>query len=78
MINDLTPAAVAVEPALGDLFADLSERWERPVMMSGSGSAVFACFSDLDEADDAAASATDAGLARACALTPNGVRRLDR
>jgi 4-diphosphocytidyl-2-C-methyl-D-erythritol kinase len=76
--NDLTPAAVTVEPALGDLFADLSARWDRPVMMSGSGSAVFACFADLDEASDAASSVTDAGLSRACSLTPNGVHRLDR
>lgn len=78
VINDLTPAAVTVEPALGDLFADLSDRWERPVMMSGSGSAVFACFADLDEASDAASSVTDAGPARACSLIPHGVQRLDR
>ena len=78
VINDLTPAAVAVEPALGDLFADLSNRWERPVMMSGSGSSVFACFADLDEATHAAASATAAGMTRACALTSRGVHRLDR
>lgn len=78
VINDLTPAAIAVEAPLGDLLAELSDRWERPVMMSGSGSAVFACFADLDEASDAAASAADAGDARTCALTHHGVHRLDR
>ena len=78
VVNDLTPAATTVEPGLGDLLVDLSERWERPVMMSGSGSAVFACFADLDEASDAVSEATDAGETRACALTPRGVHRLDR
>lgn len=78
VVNDLTPAAAAVEPSLGDLLADLAERWERPVMMSGSGSAVFACFADLDEASDAASAATDVGETRACELIPRGVHRLDR
>ena len=76
--NDLTPAALELEPALGDLIADLCERWERPVMMSGSGSAVFACFADHDEASDAMAAAADIGVRRACAPLPGGVRRLDR
>lgn len=75
VVNDLTPAAVALEPALADLLADLSDRWERPVMMSGSGSAVFACFADLDEASDAASAAGDA---RACSLTSTGVHRIER
>lgn len=78
VINDLTPAAVTVEPGLGDLLADLSERWDRPVMMSGSGSAVFACFADLDEAADAASVAVDAGETHACGLAARGVHRLDR
>lgn len=78
IVNDLTPSALALEPALGDLIADLSDRWERPVMMSGSGSAVFACFADLDEAGDAAAATSDVGVSRACALVDHGVRRLDR
>jgi 4-diphosphocytidyl-2-C-methyl-D-erythritol kinase len=75
IVNDLTPAALHIEPALGDLITELSETWERPVMMSGSGSAVFGCFADMDEAIDAA-SETDS--ARACALEPHGVRRLER
>ena len=78
IFNDLTPAALELEPALGDLIADLAERWERPVMMSGSGSAVFACFADHDEASDATSAAADIGVRRACAPLPGGVRRLDR
>ncbi len=78
VVNDLTPAATDLEPALGDLIVDLEGRWERPVMMSGSGSALFACFADLDEATDAMSAASDAGETRACALTPQGVHRLDR
>jgi 4-diphosphocytidyl-2-C-methyl-D-erythritol kinase len=78
IFNDLTPAALELEPSLGDLIADLSERWERPVMMSGSGSAVFACFADHDEAADAMAAAADVGVRRACAPVLGGVRRLDR
>ena len=78
VVNDLTAAAIDLEPELGDLMVDLSERWERPVLMSGSGSAVFACFADLDEATDAISAATDAGETRACALIPRGVQRIDR
>jgi 4-diphosphocytidyl-2-C-methyl-D-erythritol kinase len=78
IVNDLTPAATALEPALGDLINELSETWERPVMMSGSGSAVFGCFADLDEASDAASAAARAGASSACGLEPHGVRRLDR
>jgi 4-diphosphocytidyl-2-C-methyl-D-erythritol kinase len=78
IVNDLTAAAVHLEPALGDLIVELSERWERPVMMSGSGSAVFACFADLDEASDAVSAAADAGETHAGSLTPRGVHRIDR
>ncbi len=78
VVNDLTPAATDLEPALGDLIVDLKGRWERPVMMSGSGSALFACFADLDEAADAMSAASDAGETRACALTPQGVHRVAR
>ncbi len=77
IVNDLTPAALALEPMLGDLIADLSDRWERPVMMSGSGSAVFACFADHDEASDAVAAAVG-GAFGACAPVPHGVRRVER
>ncbi len=78
IVNDLTSAAIDLEPQLGDLMSELSDRWERPVMMSGSGSAVFGCFADLDEATDAAGAATDVGVSRACELVHDGVRRLER
>lgn len=76
--NDLIPAAIDLEPELGDLIDDLTGRWERPVMMSGSGSSLFACFADLDEASDAVSEASEVGVARACALAPRGVHRMNR
>lgn len=76
--NDLTPAAIELEPALGDLIAELTGQWGRPVMISGSGSAVFGCFADMDEASDAVRAAGAVGIARACDLDPGGVRRLAR
>lgn len=78
VVNDLTAAAVAVEPALGDLMADLSDAWERPVLMSGSGSAVFGCFADVDEASDALSAVRHLGATRTCALIARGVHRLAR
>lgn len=79
VVNDLTPAAVDLMPALGDVLVELGEVWERPVMMSGSGSAVFGCFADLDEARDAEA-ALGAGFRASVAvgLRRHGVSRLDR
>lgn len=51
--NDLMPAALRVRPELGDWISDLSDRWERPILMSGSGPSLFAFFTDLEEAEDA-------------------------
>jgi 4-diphosphocytidyl-2-C-methyl-D-erythritol kinase len=48
--NDLVPAAVDRHPEVGDFMADLAARWERPVLLTGSGSAVFGFFLDADEA----------------------------
>lgn len=48
--NDLVSAALALAPALGEWRAELSSRWGRPVSMSGSGSSLFAFFTDADEA----------------------------
>ncbi|MPZ51342.1 MAG: 4-(cytidine 5'-diphospho)-2-C-methyl-D-erythritol kinase [Acidimicrobiia bacterium] len=53
LVNDLVPAAVSLRPDLGDWMADLDRRWGRPVLMSGSGSACFAFFADIDEAASA-------------------------
>ena len=42
--NDLWPAAISLEPVLGDLRADLERVTGRPWFMSGSGSTLFAVF----------------------------------
>lgn len=52
--NDLTPAAMSLEPALGDFMADLRSVWGTTVLMTGSGSGCFGLFLDQGEADDAA------------------------
>jgi 4-diphosphocytidyl-2-C-methyl-D-erythritol kinase len=51
--NDLTPAAMALKPELGDWMVEVADTWERPVAMSGSGPALFAFFADSDEAESA-------------------------
>ena len=56
--NDLTPAAIDLEPALGDFLADLRGAWETAALMTGSGSACFGFFPDLEEATDAARAAS--------------------
>jgi 4-diphosphocytidyl-2-C-methyl-D-erythritol kinase len=54
--NDLTPAAIGIEPGLADFMADLRAQWGGSVLMTGSGSGCFGFFPDLEEAMDAAAS----------------------
>ncbi len=72
--NDLTPAAVSLVPELADFMADLRSTWEGPVAMTGSGSACFGFFPDLDEATDAAATvAPISRAARGVGLRANGV-----
>jgi len=76
--NDLTPAAIDLEPALADFMADLRSGWGTAVSMTGSGSACFGFFADFDEADHAAR--TVAGLCRGAvgaALRPRGVARIE-
>lgn len=51
--NDLTLAAMALRPELGDWIAEVADTWERPVAMSGSGPSLFAFFADVDEAESA-------------------------
>lgn len=51
--NDLTPAAKALRPELGDWMAEVADTWERPLAMSGSGPSLFAFFADIDEAESA-------------------------
>ena len=71
--NDLVPAALSLEPELGDWTADLARLWARPVMMTGSGSAHFAYFVDFDEATGAAGAVPEAGVAFAARLRSGGV-----
>ncbi len=72
--NDLLPAALSLEPGLGDLMADLRTAWGGPVCLTGSGSAVFGFFESFDEAEDAAASAPQTARAsRGVALRGRGV-----
>ena len=51
--NDLLPAALDVRPELGDWMDDLADRWDRPLLLTGSGPACFAFFNDEDEANAA-------------------------
>ena len=77
--NDLLPAALAVEPRLGDFMADLRSLWGTAVCLTGSGSGCFAYFPTVDEAGDAAvAAASMAGVARAVDLRDRGVSPADR
>ncbi len=51
--NDLYPAAVSLDPRVGEWRDEISERWNTGVAMTGSGSALFAFFSTPDEARSA-------------------------
>lgn len=52
-VNDLYPAALSLQPALDDWRAELAARWDRPVMLSGSGPSLFGLFADRSEAEEA-------------------------
>lgn len=71
--NDLTPAAYSLEPELADWSAELSARWGRAVAMTGSGSAHYGFFSDLDEAEAACADVPAARAVFAAGLRGAGV-----
>jgi 4-diphosphocytidyl-2-C-methyl-D-erythritol kinase len=74
--NDLTPAAIDIEPGLADFMAELRAHWGGSVMMTGSGSGCFGFFTDLDEAIDAAASVSSMCRGTTGAsLRSNGVSR---
>ncbi|HSM46065.1 MAG TPA: 4-(cytidine 5'-diphospho)-2-C-methyl-D-erythritol kinase [Acidimicrobiia bacterium] len=78
MRNDLFPAAVDLEPRLGDFAADIASVWGTAVSMTGSGSACFGYFATDDEAADAAAVVADlAAEGRGVGLRPEGIARLD-
>jgi 4-diphosphocytidyl-2-C-methyl-D-erythritol kinase len=56
LVNDLEPAAFSVRPELDELRRQCEQLLGRPVRMSGSGSALFTLYDQLDEATRAAAS----------------------
>ena len=77
-VNDLYPAAVDLRPEMGDWMADLVDRWDRPVMLSGSGPSLFAYFADREEAAEAAnAGPAEAHARFATSPVPYGARLLD-
>lgn len=78
MRNDLLPAALDLEPRLGDFMADVRSVWETAVSLTGSGSACFGYFATVDEAGDAAVSAEAmCSIARGVGLRDGGVSRAD-
>jgi 4-diphosphocytidyl-2-C-methyl-D-erythritol kinase len=48
--NDLFPAAVSLDPRVGEWRDEISRIWGTGVAMTGSGTALFAFFTTLDEA----------------------------
>jgi 4-diphosphocytidyl-2C-methyl-D-erythritol kinase len=74
MRNDLLPAALALEPQLGDFMADVRSIWNAPVCLTGSGSACFGYFPSFDEATEASSAVSDlCSVARGVALRDHGV-----
>jgi 4-diphosphocytidyl-2-C-methyl-D-erythritol kinase len=69
IVNDLTPAAIAEAPEIGEWRGELEHRWSRPVALAGSGPTLFAFFVDHDEAE-AAVGAIPAGARDARAAIP--------
>lgn len=51
--NDLWPAAVLVAPGLDDLRTELEGLLDRPILLTGSGSTLFALYASQDEARSA-------------------------
>lgn len=56
--NDLYPAAVSLDPRIAEWRAELSSIWGGTVCMTGSGSALYSFFADIDEAQSAASEIT--------------------
>lgn len=78
LINDLYPAAAACEPLLDDWRAELAAVWDRPVLLSGSGPALFSFFGDESEAEEGVSLvAHEARSAFVAAPIGCGVRRDD-
>ncbi|MBI3450967.1 MAG: 4-(cytidine 5'-diphospho)-2-C-methyl-D-erythritol kinase [Acidobacteria bacterium] len=74
VVNDLEPAALDLEPRLGEVRSALLERGASAVSMTGSGSAFFGIFGSGNEAEKAALSLRRAGRA---AVTAESLGRQD-
>ena len=78
MRNDLLPAALDLEPLLGDFMADVAAAWGTTVGLTGSGSACFGYFAGVDEAADGVAAVTGlVARGRGVELRDRGVNRVD-
>lgn len=78
MRNDLLPAALDLEPGLGDFMVDVGSVWGATVCLTGSGSACFGYFATLDEAVDAASAVSgQVRVGRGVELRGRGVSRVD-
>ena len=79
MRNDLLPAALELDPRLGDFMADVRSAWGTAVCLTGSGSACFGYFGTVEEADDAASAVSDlSSVGRGVALRARGARQLQK
>jgi len=58
MRNDLLPAALSLDPRIGEWKDELAAIWGTSVAMTGSGSGLFAYFASESEAGEAAAAVT--------------------
>lgn len=77
MRNDLLPAALDLEPGLGDFMVDVSSVWGATVCLTGSGSACFGYFATLGEAVDAASAVSgQVRVGRGVELRGRGVSRV--
>lgn len=76
--NDLLPAAMSLDPRIGDWRSDIAQRWSTSVAMTGSGAALFAFFSTIDEARSAVESFdAPTRAAEAVTLVGCGWERID-
>jgi 4-diphosphocytidyl-2-C-methyl-D-erythritol kinase len=75
LVNDLEPAAFAIDAQLGRLREDVEQNLSRTVRMSGSGSSLFSLFDTAEEAEAAARSVMERLRVNAVAaqMVPGGV-----
>jgi 4-diphosphocytidyl-2-C-methyl-D-erythritol kinase len=76
--NDLFPAALSLDPRIGEWRDELTTLWGTTVCMTGSGSGLFGFFSSIDEATDATnAVSMPVRAAEALNLMDRGWNKLD-